>query len=134
MTNAKEPLSRVLNELATRFPDSAVKAKPARSNDIDIVEIEPKRLEWPSIQLLIAENSAIAIIILGRYTFDGVRTEDLVDFVTNVYEFRYTLKERRFPRTITMKVEYNYRSSEASERYVPGDLDEWELRALQRAS
>jgi hypothetical protein len=122
-----------LRQLAGRYPDVEIDVKPALEvADIMVVDLE-RGPEFPSIQLVMAEGSAISTAIVGRYTFDGLPTGELLEFLASLYESRFTLRARRFPlRVLSITVSFNENSEGVVARYLPGDLDQWEVEALAR--
>lgn len=114
-----------------RYPEVEVTVRPGQPHDLILVDLE---LEGrPDIQLIWADDSAIATAIVGRYTFDNLEVNSLFDFLVNIYESKFALKTRKFPwHSVTLTVPYGGRAYPVTARWYPGDLEQWEIEGLSR--
>ena len=134
MTDAQSVFDELLRHVAQRYPDATIDVRPAlQVRDVVIADIERPNAVVPDVQLIAAEGGAFTLAFVGRYTFECLPIEDLPDFLASLYEARYTVKERRFPwALLSLTVWFKDDVLRAVVRYRPGDLDEWEIEALQR--
>ncbi|HEX4721245.1 MAG TPA: hypothetical protein VH333_01935 [Pseudonocardiaceae bacterium] len=134
MTDALSVFGELLRQVAQRYPDAMVDVRPA----LEVTDMVVADIEWPDtgapvVQLFGADGSAFATAIVGRYTFDNLRTEDLPDFLASLYETRYEVTARRFPcRMVSLTISFKNDARRVVARYVPADLERWEFEALQR--
>ncbi len=132
--NAGHFLDGLLRQLARRYPNVEIDVRPALEvPDIVVVNLE-RGPEFPFLQLFTAEGSQISTVIVGsRYTFDNLRTAELLEFVSSVYESRFTLRARRFPwKVLSLTVTFNGTSLGVAASYSASDIDQWEAAALAR--
>jgi hypothetical protein len=124
----------LLRQLVERYPDVEIEVKPALEvADIVVVNLV-RGPKFPFVQLFMAEGSAIStVIVASRYTFDNLPTDGLFEFVTNLYEARFTLRVRRFPwRVLYLTVPFRETSRSVAASYSVNDIDQWEMDALAR--